>query len=226
MELAALSTDLSLRVPAMKKSLLELDPQADALLILQCPNAQKITSAEDREAWDSGEASQSETTTPPQTDENNSIKSPTTYEDLRSLQPYLNNGDPNMIQFQVSTRHLCIVSPVFRAMIEGRYRESQPNSQGILEIGASDWNAEAFLILLDIIHGHHREVPRQLNLEIIAQVRLLVNYYDCLEIVQMFFDSWCSRIDDWATYSGPFEPPPANKAENCGSREIILLFIA
>ncbi|WKT53565.1 BTB/POZ domain [Fusarium oxysporum f. sp. vasinfectum] len=139
----------------MKKSLLELDPQADALLILQCPNAQKITSAEDREAWDSGEASQSETTTSPQTDENNSIKSPTTYEDLRSLQPYRSNGDPNMIQFQVSTRHLCIVSPVFRAMIEGRYRESQPNSQGILEIGASDWNAEAFCILLDIIHGHH-----------------------------------------------------------------------
>jgi hypothetical protein len=111
-------------------------------------------------------------------------------------------------------------------MIEGRYRESQPNSQGILEIRASEWNAEAFLILLDIIHGHHREVPRQLNLEIIAQVGLLVDYHDSLEIVPLFFDSWCSRIDDWARYGGPFDPSPGDKAESFRSREITLLFIA
>jgi hypothetical protein len=65
---------------------------------------------------------------------------------------------------------------VFKAMIEGKYKGSQPNNQGLLEIGASDWNAHALIILLDIIHGHHYQVPRKLDVEVVAHIGLLVDY--------------------------------------------------
>ncbi|KAM0546653.1 hypothetical protein ACHAPJ_010791 [Fusarium lateritium] len=211
----------------MKKSLLELDPQGDALLILRCPNEQKIPSAEDQEALENDETARAGTDTSAKTQEDNLVECPATCEDLKLLRPYRSNGDPNEVQFRVSTRHLCIVSPILRAMIEGKYKESQPNSEGLLEIVASDWNAQAFMILLDVIHGHHRDVPRHPDLEIVAQIGLLVDYYDCLEIVQIFFDQWCLHIPGWITHSwGPFIGYSANTANRLGKNETLLLFIA
>ncbi|KAF4965146.1 hypothetical protein FSARC_7013 [Fusarium sarcochroum] len=210
----------------MKKSLLELDAQGDALLVLRRPNERKIPSAGNQEASDD-DAAQAVTNTSPKKQENNSLRCPTTCEDLRSLRPYRSNGDPNKIQFRVSTRHLCIVSPVFKAMIEGNYKESQPNSEGLLEIGASDWDAYALMILLDIIHCHHRDVPRRLDLETIAQVGLLVDYYDCLEVVEIFYDQWNIFIDDWNAVRWPhFIGYPASNAKRLSDDETVLLFIA
>ncbi|KAH7233702.1 hypothetical protein BKA59DRAFT_320428 [Fusarium tricinctum] len=208
----------------MKSSLLQLDPLGDALLILRCPNEQRIPPAHDQESSDSGETDEA---TPSEIKNKQSVKSPKTWEDLESLPPYLDNGDANEIQFRVSTRHLCIVSPVFKAMIEGKYKESQPNNQGLLEIGASDWNAHALIILLDIIHGHHYQVPRKLDVEIVAHIGLLVDYYDCLEVVQIFFDRWRLGILDWTTdFWGPVVGHPASKRKSFGRNGTLLLFIA
>ncbi|KAJ4245769.1 hypothetical protein NW762_013893 [Fusarium torreyae] len=211
----------------MKKSLLELDPQGDALLILRCPNQQRVPSAEKQEAPEDDEIASAGTDTSAQMQKNNPIRCPTTCDDLQSLLPYQSDGDPNEIQFRVSTRHLRMVSPVFRAMIEGKYKESQPNSQGLSEIRASDWNAQAFMMLLDIIHGHHRDVPRRPDLEIIAHVGLLVDYYDCLEIVEIFWDLWIYFIKDWHIFSWPtFVGYSASNAKHFSNDEMLLLFIA
>ncbi|KAM0258739.1 hypothetical protein ACHAPA_011112 [Fusarium lateritium] len=112
-------------------------------------------------------------------------------------------------------------------MIEGKYKESQPNDQGLLEIGASDWNAHALIILLDIIHGHHYQVPRKLDVEAVAHIGLLVDYYDCLEVVQIFFDRWRLGILDWTTdFWGPVVGHPASKRKSFGRNGTLLLFIA
>ncbi|KAF4451700.1 hypothetical protein F53441_5379 [Fusarium austroafricanum] len=210
----------------MKKSLLELDSQADALLILQRPNLQKVRAEADQDASDDDESVKTRMGTP-RTQDSNSTRSPITLEEITSLQPYLDNGDSNQIEFRISAKHLAIASPVFRGMIQGKFQESQPNRDGLLEIKASDWNAHALLILLDIIHGHHREVPGRLDLETIAQIGLLVDYYDCLEITEIFFDRWSTHIPRWiANYrrslSGMRLPTPADFGEN----ETLLLFIA
>ncbi|KAF4462259.1 hypothetical protein FALBO_10929 [Fusarium albosuccineum] len=203
----------------MKKSLLELDSHADALLILRRPNAQPIPSSENQETPDGVESS--ELGANASTQKTKSTKSPTTFKDLKSVQPYHENGEPNEIQFRVSSRHLSIVSPVFKAMIEGKYKESQPNHQGLMEIGASEWNAQALLILLDVIHGHHRDVPRTLDPETIVQIGFLVDYYDCLEVVEIFFDRWCLFIKKWNAFSWAFPEVP-----RFGQDDTLLLFIA
>ncbi|KAJ3544218.1 hypothetical protein NM208_g3183 [Fusarium decemcellulare] len=211
----------------MKKSLLEIDSHGDALLILRRPNAQPIPSSENQETPDGVESPKLGANASTQTRKTKSTKSPTTLEDLKSIRPYHENGEPNEIHFQVSSRHLSIVSPVFRAMIEGKYKESQPNHQGLMEIGASEWNAQALLILLDIIHGHHRDVPKTLDLEAIVQIGFLVDYYDCLEVVEIFFDRWCVFFAKWIEYSVDslfrYYTP---KVQRFGQDETLLLFIA
>ncbi|KAF4958926.1 hypothetical protein FGADI_2005 [Fusarium gaditjirri] len=198
----------------MKKALLELDPQADALLILQCPNLQQI-----REPIEQEISSQKQ-----QTD---AMKPPTTEDEMASLQPYLQNGQPNQIEFRVSAKHLCLASPVFKKMIQGKYQESKPNDEGMLEIKASDWNAEAFLAVLDIIHGHHGSVPGNLPIDVIAQVGVIVDYYDCREVVQIFFRSWSLSITHFLRYSiRAIHQNVIDDVGHFGDHETIALFLA
>ncbi|KAF4437208.1 hypothetical protein FACUT_5862 [Fusarium acutatum] len=143
----------------MEESLLELDPQADALLIPQKPNLHSLHEPIDECA--------SVTST---------------------------------IVFCVSAKHLCLASPVFRKIIQGKFKESEPNDQGLLEIRTSEWNAEALLIILDIIHGHNTSVPQRPSLEVIKQIGLIIDYYDCLEAVRIVFVYWHASIRDGKTY--------------------------
>ncbi|VTO90221.1 unnamed protein product [Fusarium graminearum] len=208
----------------MKRSPLELDPEADALLILQCPNLQQVHAVKEQDVLHKKEKAEPSTTAPPQTKEKEKSKTPADLDTITSLQPYQENGNPNKIEFRVSTKHLCIASPVFSKMIKGNFQESQPNDKGFLEIRASDWNTRALLVLLDIIHGHHRQVPRKLDLDTIVQIGLLVDYYDCLEIIEVFFDQWHAHLHDWWKYDWPiFDKSSINAF---GEAESLLLFIA
>ncbi|KAF5660007.1 hypothetical protein FHETE_9174 [Fusarium heterosporum] len=184
----------------MKKSPLELDPEADALLILQCPNLQQVHAVNEQNVLHKKEKAEPSQTASHKTKGEKKRKATTNADDIVSLKPYQENGNPNKIEFQVSTKHLSIASPVFSKMIQGNFQELQPNDKGLLEIRASDWNTRALLILLDIIHGHHCQVPRKLDLDTITQVGFLVDYYDCLEIVKVFFDHWDTHLSDWWKY--------------------------
>lgn len=208
----------------MKKALLELDPQADALLILQCPNLQQIHEPIEQEISAEKKAVEINSSQKQQAD---AMKPPATKDEMASLQPYLQDGHPNHIEFRVSAKHLCLASPVFRKMIQGEYQESKPNNKGMLEIKASDWNAEAFLTVLDIIHSHHDSVPGNLPMDAIAQVGVIVDYYDCREVVQIFFESWRQSITYFSGYSfWPFHENVIDDAGYFGHDETIVLFLA
>ncbi|KAF4964779.1 hypothetical protein FSARC_7378 [Fusarium sarcochroum] len=180
----------------MKKSPFTFDPRADALFILQNPNAQKLQPSEpqlDSEpeydrlgSDDQSEAGLGETT-------KTRRDSPMTLDNDQDY-PRLHDGSPTQVEFRVSSRHLSLASPVFRAMLESKFKESQPNDQGLYEIQASEWDAEALVILLDIIHGQHRDVPKHISAETLAQVAILVDYYGCHEIMELVFTAWVSLM--------------------------------
>lgn len=208
----------------MKRSPLELDPEADALLILQRPNLQQVHAVKEQDVLHKKEKAEPNTTAPPQTKGKEKSKTPKDIDKITCLNPYQEDGAPNEIQFRVSTKHLCITSPVFSRMVKGNFQESRPNDKGLLEIMALDWNTRAFLVLLDIIHGHHREVPRKLDLDTVAQIGLLIDYYDCLEIIEIFFDQWQAHLHDWWKYDWlSFDKSLMN---SFGEAESMLLFIA
>ncbi|PTD08559.1 hypothetical protein FCULG_00012447 [Fusarium culmorum] len=199
----------------MKRSLLNFDHRGDALLTLRRPNAQKIPWSRSKKSLSSEAVHKNE-------------ESGGSSKNLRSIQPCKDDGQPNEIQFRVSTRNLCLVSSVFRAMIEGRYRESHPNPQGLLELGASEWNVEAFVILLNIMHGHHRQVTKTPTLELIAHIGILVDYYDCLEVVEIFYERWTQWHLDLKKHNYPELSLAITTiaSQTFGPDETVLLFIA
>jgi hypothetical protein len=100
------------------------------------------------------------------------------------------------VHYHVSSRHLMLVSPMFkRALTKDGFAESERHeSDGMFHIEAADWDAEAFLIVLRIIHLRNKHVPRMVTLEMLAKIAVVVDYYDCKEAVELFAEQWIGQL--------------------------------
>ena len=99
------------------------------------------------------------------------------------------------VRMRVSSKHLTLASPVFRSMFEVKYKEGLSlQSQGHAELLLPEDNPAAFLIILHLIHGQPRKVPRKITLNMLTELAILVDKYDLLEPVEMFLDYWLQDL--------------------------------
>ncbi|KAG6093284.1 hypothetical protein E4U30_004462 [Claviceps sp. LM220 group G6] len=123
------------------------------------------------------------------------------------------NGDCNEVQFRLSSRHLALASPVFQTMLNGFWKESAPlsdqyngsaeplsplqndsNCQVRYELAATEWGAEDFLLLMNIVHCQSIKVPYSIDLETLGRISVLVDYYQCQEVTQFFAGLWIAKL--------------------------------
>ena len=107
-------------------------------------------------------------------------------EDTKALSP---TGADVEVRMRLSSKHLVLASAFFKKMLQGPWKESRTRT-----LEASDWDAEALLILMNIIHGRHRAVPRSISLEMLAKISVLVDYYQCHEVVELFAACWTREL--------------------------------
>ncbi|KAK4149057.1 hypothetical protein C8A00DRAFT_19216, partial [Chaetomidium leptoderma] len=104
-------------------------------------------------------------------------------------------SEPSEIQLRVSSRHLILASPYFKAALNGPWREAASVSADCSQdVYAYDWDPQAFLILMHIIHARNRQVPRLVSLELLAKIAVLVDYYECYEAVEVFAELWLQGL--------------------------------
>ena len=96
------------------------------------------------------------------------------------------------IRMTVSAAHLSLKSRVFRAMLENRgLSEGEAlHSQGHVEISLPDDSFNSFLIIMNIIHGHRKEVPRKLELSELEGVACLCDKYEWGEVMMADAERW------------------------------------
>lgn len=100
------------------------------------------------------------------------------------------------VRYRVSSRHLSLASTQFQKRLQSCWQEGQRlRDDRQVELPVADWDAEAFLILMNIFHGRNRSVPRALSLELLTKVSILVDYYDCPEAVELFADLWLKELE-------------------------------
>lgn len=98
-------------------------------------------------------------------------------------------------RFRLSSTHLILASPYFRAMLRGPWKETTSATSSLRIVYASDWHEDALQILMDILHGNSQKVPRSVTLELLAQIAVVVDYYDCRDAVKFFSDTWFEEIE-------------------------------
>lgn len=112
------------------------------------------------------------------------------FENLYATTETLTNTE---VRFRVSSRHLILASHFFRAMLEGPWMEGTSSSQPLRQINATGWDAMAFAIVLDAIHGRHREIPYELTLGLVTRIATVIDYYGCHEAMYVYFDKWLNQ---------------------------------
>lgn len=99
-------------------------------------------------------------------------------------------------KFRVSSSHLRLASPQF-SRIQGTLNEQEALDDGTTcrVLQTEEWDSKAFMILLNVVHGHHRQVPNVVNLDTLGKLAVLVDYYECHERVELFAKPWITALE-------------------------------
>lgn len=169
------------------------DPQGDVLLILGRQPEENITDSEDRE--DDGEPSPSDLwifegkepeAVPPQAKLDGSA---TSISDTRETE-----SKTQQVQMRVSSKHLVLASRTFRTCL-GSFSEGRMlQTEGNVTLPLPEEDPDAMIVLLHIIHGQTRKVPRQVSLDMLKRLAAVVNYYQIQEVVENFSDIWLEYL--------------------------------
>ncbi|KAI9048630.1 hypothetical protein LZ554_007462 [Drepanopeziza brunnea f. sp. 'monogermtubi'] len=109
--------------------------------------------------------------------------------------PSVENDTPfRSMEMLVSSKHLMLVSPVFKAMFTHSFKEGETlRSNGHVEVELDD-EASAFEILMDIIHCRIRKIPEQVSLQTLASLSIIVDKYQTLEPVELHLRLWLPEL--------------------------------
>ncbi|KAH7312037.1 hypothetical protein BKA65DRAFT_518044 [Rhexocercosporidium sp. MPI-PUGE-AT-0058] len=99
------------------------------------------------------------------------------------------------VQCIVSSRHLMLASRYFETILSGEFEEAKAlRATGHVEITMPEEDLDSMTILLNIIHGASRKVPRNVSLEVLSKLAVLVSKYGMLETVEFFSDTWIDHL--------------------------------
>ncbi|KAI9048631.1 hypothetical protein LZ554_007463 [Drepanopeziza brunnea f. sp. 'monogermtubi'] len=126
------------------------------------------------------------------------------------------------VDMLVSSKHLSLASPVFKAMLQGSFRESQIlHSTGKVEVPLPEDNPAHFEILLNLIHGRPKRVPTEVDLVTLTGLAILVDKYQLADVVDLYKSLWAQNLKDtfpeiymsnmemlsWLTFAWVFKLP-------------------
>ncbi|RAK95202.1 uncharacterized protein BO80DRAFT_497896 [Aspergillus ibericus CBS 121593] len=109
------------------------------------------------------------------------------------------NGNPSeaaVIQYQASAKHLASASPFFKALLLSGLRESVKfKTEGSVTVSTEGWDANALLYVLKILHCKHHELPRQVDLTMLAKVCVVGDFYGCQDAVRFATQCWIGQLE-------------------------------
>jgi hypothetical protein len=100
------------------------------------------------------------------------------------------------VHMLVSSKHMMLASPVFKAMLQhSTFKEGRKlGSAGKVEVPLPDDNPDQFQVVLDIIHGRNRRVGREIDLDSLTAISIVVDKYQMAEAVESFLDGWIEGL--------------------------------
>lgn len=167
----------------MASELLKIDPNGDTLFVLRCSDA-PFAADDPSELWPI-------TLSPywtPEQKQNEGISIISTQ--VAVVAPV----STSEIRLQLSSKHLALASTYFQRLMLNGWKETKEQNGYAYTITAEEWDPNGLIILMDIIHGRSGKVPQTVDLETLAKIAVLVDYYGCHAAVHFFSEIWIKNL--------------------------------
>ena len=91
-----------------------------------------------------------------------------------------------------------LASPYLQKMYSGNWKEAADRDRdGLLSWRVGDlFDPEAFIDVMNVIHGRNRLVPRTVDLELLAKIAVITDYLKCHESMEIFSALWMVSLED------------------------------
>ncbi|WZH50046.1 uncharacterized protein QYS62_011281 [Fusarium acuminatum] len=167
-----------------------IDPDGDTLLILQHSDA-PFAVCNTGELW------------PNALPQHQSTKSKEGEISIVSKEP-TDGGDgvssePKHTRYKLCSHILRRTCSYFARLMSRKWQEAESEKGFQWTIKATDWDDEAVTILMNILHHRTRVVPRTISLEMLTKIAVLVDYYGCLEAVELWAEIWMAELGSVAS---------------------------
>jgi hypothetical protein len=103
----------------------------------------------------------------------------------------------NQKRFQVSSKAMCLASPVWKAMFTGGCKETTAE-----EISFPEADPNALSITLRIAHLQFKDLPSSLNFKELLRLAAICDEYDLVKIVRPFLAKWIEPFERLALKNG------------------------
>ncbi|CEL10147.1 hypothetical protein ASPCAL13272 [Aspergillus calidoustus] len=101
------------------------------------------------------------------------------------------NYGPNDHRIRVSSAQLIKSSPFFKVALTGGWKETvRFQNDGDMEVGAPDWDIDALLVVMRLVHNKPRKLPTQPSFELLTGVSIIADYYQCRDAVLPYEKRW------------------------------------
>jgi hypothetical protein len=110
--------------------------------------------------------------------------------------------DPNSKESfigKVSSSALIMASPVWKKFLMPPWEVSPPPPRKQIDCTGDD--PEALLILLNVAHLRFNKVPPNLRYQLLYDVAVLVDQYQCIRLVQPWAKTWTRYKEDFNDYT-------------------------
>ncbi|KAG5767868.1 hypothetical protein H9Q69_001896 [Fusarium xylarioides] len=182
-----------------------IDPDGDIELVLSEPNSHQIIPKIHSDDYSTHtDLPDSDFDNPPATGRytvfNELYTKPTAAAGTQKLEE---DHESREVRMRISSKHLSFVSSTFRDLLLTSNKKdvsaqcsdcSSSPSRPFTRVHTIGWDAVALTIVLDAIHGRHAEIPRVINLGLLARIATVVEYYKCQEVIHVFFGYWQRNI--------------------------------
>ena len=121
------------------------------------------------------------------------VDEPTTYVDSSGDLTLLVQAGGKRKTFVVSSKAMCLASPVWHAMFDPKSHFKEANL-GNKEASLEDDDPEALLLLLNIAHLQFLKVPQSLTFDQLLKVSILCDKYDVVTLVRPWLLRWLDKL--------------------------------
>ncbi|KAJ9658688.1 hypothetical protein H2198_003566 [Neophaeococcomyces mojaviensis] len=96
-----------------------------------------------------------------------------------------NSSGSSHVEVHVSSMHLIEASRYFETLLVGKFQEASEKQIALTEI-----HAQAFIILMNIVHSRYRHLPKRVEPEILFQLCILIDMYGMHDSTVLQTDLW------------------------------------